>query len=97
MTTYAWILCSLVAFDVLIVTLLFLLRHYHTFLDRRTRVIMGVALSGFVFHAVLFFEGPILIAQLATIAVIYIGLVFWPLTRQSADRERNRDNEPSNA
>jgi hypothetical protein len=89
MTTYTWIVCGLAAFDILVVTMVLLL-HYFNFLDRRSRVALGVGLSGFVFHAVLFFDGPIQAMQLAMLAVIYIQLVFWPLPRQSAERDRGQ-------
>jgi hypothetical protein len=90
MTTYSWIVCGLGAFDALILTLWVLLLRSQVFLDRKNRVIAGIALSGFVFHAVLFFEGPILYLQLATLAVIYIGLALWPLPRQAAEGDRSQ-------
>jgi len=79
MDTYSWILCGLAAFDVLIVSVFFLLRHAFPVMDRQSCLIMAIAMSGFVFHAVLFFEGAILFLQLTLIAVLYIGLTFWPL------------------
>jgi hypothetical protein len=90
MTTYSWIVWGLGAFDVLILILWFLLLCSQIFRDRKNRVIMGIALLGFVFHAVLFFEGPILYLQLATLAVIYIGLALWPLPRQVAESDRSQ-------
>jgi len=50
----------LAAFDVLVVALVFLLLRSHPFLDREGRAVTAMALSGFVFHAVVFFEGAIL-------------------------------------
>jgi hypothetical protein len=88
--TYSWIVCGLVAFDVLVVALVFLLLRSHSFPDRKSRVIMAIALSGFVFHAALFFEGAILYLQLATLAVIYFALALCPSKRQSTDRARSR-------
>jgi hypothetical protein len=91
MTTYSWIVCCLGAFDALIVvTVWFLLLRSRPFLDRKSRMVLGIALSGFVFHAVLFFEGPILYLQLATLAFIYIGLALGPSTRQPADGDRRQ-------
>jgi hypothetical protein len=87
MTTYSWIVVGLGAFDALILTLWFLILRSQVFPDRKNRVITGIALSGFVFHAVLFFEGPILYLQLATLVVIYLGLALWPLPRQPANGE----------
>jgi len=90
MTTDPWILCGLAAFDALLVTLWFLLLRSQAFPDRKRRVIMAIALSGFVFHAVLFFEGPFLYLQLATLAVIYMGLALWPITRQPPQGDHNQ-------
>lgn len=85
MGTFSWIVCSLAAFDVLVVALVFLLVRSHAFLDRKGRMITSIALSGFVFHAVVFFEGAILYLQLATLSVIYITLALCPSKRQSTD------------
>jgi hypothetical protein len=90
MTEYAWIVCGLAAFDLLILSLLFLLMRSQPSLDRRTRLILAIGLSGFVFHAVLFFEGPILYLQLATLAVIYLGLALWPAARRWTDCDRSQ-------
>jgi hypothetical protein len=48
-------------------------------------MITAIALSGFVIHAVVFFEGAILYLQLATLAVIDIALALCPSKRQSTD------------
>jgi hypothetical protein len=90
MTTYAWMISGLAAFDILLVTLWFLFLHSRRYLDGKTRVITAIALSGFVFHAVMFFEGTILCLQLATLAVIYLGLALCPSTRQPTDRDRGQ-------
>ena len=90
MSTYSWIVCGLAAFDFLVVAVVFLLLRSHPFLDRKGRVITAIALSGFVFQAALFFEGAILYLQLATLAVIYIGLALCPSRRQSIDGARSR-------
>jgi hypothetical protein len=88
--TYSWIVCGLAAFDVFVVALVFLLLRSHPFLDRKGRLVTAIALSGFVFHAVVFFEGAILYLQLATLAVIYIALALCPSKRQSTDSARSR-------
>ena len=90
MTTYGWIVCGLVAFDVLIVTLWFLFLRSQTLLDRKSRVVTGIALSGFIIHAVLFFEGAFLYLQLAVLAVIYMSLALWPSARQPVDGDRSQ-------
>jgi hypothetical protein len=88
--TYYWIVVGLAAFDVLVVALVFLLLRSHRFLDRKGRLVRAIALSGFVFHAVVFFEGAILYLQLATLAVIYTALASCPPKRQSTDSARTR-------
>ena len=85
MSTYSWIVCGLATFDVLVVALVFLLLRSH-FLDRKGGLVTAIALSGFVFHALLFFDGAILYLQLATLAAIYFALALCPSKRQSADR-----------
>jgi hypothetical protein len=89
-STYSWIVCGLAAFDVLVVALVFLLLRSHPFLDRTGRMITAIALSGFVFHAVVFFKGAILYLQLATLAVIYVALALCPSRRQSSASARSR-------
>jgi hypothetical protein len=88
--TYFWIVCGLAAFDVLVVALVFVLLRSYPFADRNGRMITAIALSGFIFHAVLFFEGAILYLQLATLAVIYFALALCPSKPQSNDSARNR-------
>ena len=90
MSTYSWIVCGLAAFDALVVALFLLVLRSHPFLGRKGRVVTAIALSGFVFHAFLFFEGAILYLQLTTIAVIYIALALWPLKRQATDSAPNQ-------
>jgi hypothetical protein len=89
-STYFWIVCGLAAFDVLVVAVVFVLLRWLAFVDRKTRMIMAIGLSGFVFHAFLFFEGAILYLQLATLASIYIALALCPSKRQSTVIARNR-------
>jgi hypothetical protein len=90
MSTNAWIVCGLAAFDVFVVALLVLLLRSYPFLDRKGRMITGIGLSGFVFHAVVFFAGAILYLQLATLAVIYIALALCPSRPQSSASARSR-------
>jgi hypothetical protein len=89
MSANTWIVCALAAFDVFVVALLVLLLRLYPFLDRKGRMITGIGLSGFVFHAVVFFEGAILYLQLATLAVIYIALALCPSRRQSTASARS--------
>ena len=88
MDTYSWIVLGLAAFDLLVVALIFLLIRSNAFVDRRGRMTTAIALSGFVFHAILFFEGTILYMQLATLAVIYFTLSLVPSRLQSSENVR---------
>jgi hypothetical protein len=90
MSTNAWIVSGLAAFDVFVVALVVLLLRSYPFLDRKGRMITGIGLSGFVFHAVVFFAGAILYLQLATLAVIYVALALCPSRRQSSVSARSR-------
>ena len=90
MSTNAWIVSGLAAFDVFVVALLVVLLRSYPFLDRKGRMITGIGLSGFVFHAVVFFAGAILYLQLATLAVIYVALALCPSRRQSSVSARSR-------
>jgi hypothetical protein len=85
MDTYFWIVCGLAAFAVLVVALIVMLLYSQPLLDRKNRVIMGIALSGFVVHAVMFFEGAILFVELAMLAMIYIALALCPSKLPPAD------------
>jgi hypothetical protein len=89
MTIDPWIVAGLAAFDVLIVALVLLLLA-QLVMNRRDRVVIAIGFSGFVFHAFLFFSGVILCLQLATLAVIYFALVFWPSRQQTVDGPRDR-------
>jgi hypothetical protein len=90
MTAYFWIVCGLAAFDVVIVAKFFLFLRSQAVLNRKVRVITAISLSGFIFHAFLFFEGAFLYLQLATLAVIYMALTLCPSKRQSTDSFRGR-------
>jgi hypothetical protein len=88
--TYSWIIGGLATFDALVVALVFLLLRSHPFPDRNGRVIMAVVLSGFVVHAVVFFEGAILSLQLATLAAAYLAPALCPSRPQPSDDARGR-------
>jgi hypothetical protein len=90
MSTYSWILCGLAAFEVLIVALFFVLLRSQSLLDRKGRTITAIALSGFVFHALLFFEGGILVVELAMLAALYLGLALIPSKGQPTDGAGDR-------
>ena len=94
MGTYAWIVCGLAAFDALLVGMVILFLRSNLFPDRNGRVIIGIALSGFVFHAVMFFEGAILYMQLATLAAIYIALAVCPSRRRATSPLTQSDSYP---
>jgi hypothetical protein len=89
MDTYSWIVCGLATFAVLVVAGFVLILYLHPFLDRRGRLTMGIALSGFVFHALVFFEGAILVVELAMLAGIYIALALCPSKQPPADGAGN--------
>lgn len=73
MATPLWLVLALAAFDLLIVALVFISLRAYPPTNRRALIATGIGLSGFVFHAFLFFDGAVLILQLATIAGI-LGL-----------------------
>jgi hypothetical protein len=77
MNTYPWIVVGLAAFDVSLLTLVFVYLRSHAPLDRRVLFPIAAGLIGFVFHAFLFFQGAILILQLATIATLFGLCWFW--------------------
>ena len=87
MSTYFLTIYGLAAFDVIIVALLFLCIRWQPVVDRKSRIPTAIALSGFVFHAFVFFEGTILYLQLVTIAaVMSMILAPWPFLRRSSGR-----------
>ncbi len=88
MSTYAWLVCGLAAFDVFLVVPAFLLA-VSLLNDRKSREVTAIAISGFVFHAFMFSDGAFLYVQLATLAVFYIALAFWPFKQQSTGRASN--------
>lgn len=82
MSSYAW--CFLAAFDVIVVTVLYLFARSQPVMDRQGQIVTTIALSGFIYDVLLFREGAILYLQLATIfACIAIALGVWPFERRS--------------
>ncbi len=78
-----WIVCGLALFDVVVLFAFFTILRSHPALDRKTRLVIAIGLSGFVFHALVFFSGAILYLQLATMATIYFVLMISPFKRRS--------------
>jgi hypothetical protein len=73
MNTEFWPLVGLGAFDLVLLVVCYLgLRAYRP-IDRRGVLPVALGLSGFVFHAFMFFQGAFLVLQLATIIGI-LGL-----------------------
>jgi hypothetical protein len=95
MNNYPWIVVGLAAFDVSLLTLVFLYLRSHATLDRRVLFPIAAGLIGFVFHAFLFFQGAILILQLATIVTLF-GLVWFCPSRHRVPGSHNADlkNQP---
>jgi hypothetical protein len=76
MRTTLWLLAALAAFDSMLLGLLFWFLRRQPKRDPRNLVIIGAGLSGFVFHALMFFRDGFLILQLATILGIF-ALYAW--------------------
>jgi hypothetical protein len=74
-TAFAWIVCGLIAFDALVLAIFFWFMRSRPALDRKGRIVTAAALSGFVFQAFLFFDGPIFYVHLATLAIMYTYLL----------------------
>jgi hypothetical protein len=72
MGTYLWIVVALAAFDVLLVMGAFFKLRAYPRLDQKTLHATSYGLAGFVFHAFMFFEGPFLVLQLATLSSIFV-------------------------
>ncbi len=64
------------AVDIAVVASLLLFLRLHPFPDRKSQMIAAIALSGFIFQALISFEGAILHVQLATIAAVYATVAF---------------------
>ena len=74
MSTYLWLAIGLAAFDLGLCVLLYGLLRKSPCLNGSILLPVGMGLSGFVFHAFMFFHGAMLILQLATILAIF-GIV----------------------
>jgi hypothetical protein len=81
MSTYAWIVTALAAFDLFMLGSAWILFRLDAPHDRRVLLPVACGLLGFVFHAVLFFDGAILALQLLTIAGLFGMAVFWSSAR----------------
>jgi hypothetical protein len=89
MIEHAPLLLGLALFDALVIAGFWLYLRTRSRLPRGSLAPVALALGGFVFHALLFFRGAILILQLATIAAL---LALWWLS--SAGRLPGRRREP---
>lgn len=78
MNANAWILVSLAVLDSLLLSVLWFSLRTASPLQRSALLPVAMGLAGFVFHAVLFFRGAVLMIQLATIAVAFC--LFWIAT-----------------
>jgi hypothetical protein len=77
MNTYAWLVVGVVAFDTLILTLIYYLLIRSSGTSVRSILIpVAVGALGFVFPAFLFFSGAFLFVHLAFIAGV-LGLCLW--------------------
>ena len=77
MNTEAWLAVGVAAFDLLLLTLLYLYLRAHAPVGRHILFPVAAGALGFVFHAFLFFSGAFLVLQLATIAGA-VGLCLAP-------------------
>ncbi|MBA3315213.1 MAG: hypothetical protein M3552_07840 [Planctomycetota bacterium] len=91
MSFVAWLACGLAAFDIVLLLFLYWLQRTLPPLDRKGRLVTAAALSGFVFHAFLFFDGPLLFVQLAALAAIYAFLLAPLLFATTVDKPTSAD------
>lgn len=66
-----WLVVALASFDLLIVTLAYFQMRAYPPINSAALIATGAGLTGFVFHAFLFFDGAFLILQLATISGVF--------------------------
>ena len=71
MVIQTWLVVGLASFDLMIVVAAYFCLRAYPPMDRRALCGTGAGLTGFVFHAFLFFDGAFLILQLSTIAAIF--------------------------
>jgi hypothetical protein len=81
MNVINWLVFGLAAFDTVLCVVLYLIMRASTELNRSILLPVGAGMTAFVFHAVLFFNGPFLIVQLATIAALF-GIVLLEVRRR---------------
>ena len=68
MDTLVWLVLGLAAVDAGLLTLMYFAVRRQPRFTRQGLLAVGGGLAGFVFHALMFFDGGFLIVQLATIA-----------------------------
>lgn len=85
MITYGWIVVGLVTFDALMIAFFVGMLKTLPPLNRQGRIVTAIAISGFVAHALMFFDGVILYVQLATLAIMYMLLLGPLLSTATAD------------
>ncbi|MBA4020245.1 MAG: hypothetical protein C0483_24045 [Pirellula sp.] len=78
MTLIMWLTLGLLAFDTMLLIVSYFALRKSTPMSRQALIATGAGLSGFVFHAFLFFSGPFLVLQLATIAGIFCICIWAP-------------------
>jgi hypothetical protein len=82
MIRYPTLILALAGFDLLLLAVLYLyLLLTPRRIDRRHLIVVAFVLLGFVFHAFLFFDGPFLILQLATIGGVFGISAFFAFRR----------------
>ena len=67
MEIQSWFVAGLSTFDLMIISSVYFLLRTHPPMEGRALFAVGAGMAGFVFQAILCFEGAVLILQLATI------------------------------
>ena len=88
MNVILWTQIGLVAFDALMLAILYFCLRAYAPLDRRTLLAMLAGLAGFIFQAFLSFRGIYLILLLTTYAGA--ALVYLLMSRRSAKKNDSR-------
>jgi hypothetical protein len=78
MSTFFWIVFALAAVETFLVVAFWLFVRSQPYVHLQARLAMMAGLSGFVAHALIFFEGAILSVHLAALAAILLGVAVWP-------------------
>ena len=81
MNIVTWLVIGLAAFDLGLCVVLYFMMRASTELNRSILLPVGAGMTGFVFHAFMFFNGAFLILQLATIATLF-GIVLLEVRRR---------------